>query len=70
MAACCPPDSWPALQPPDDYTPKGEVLQLDDLPIYCVGEPGPKAIIVLPEVFGWSGRVKGISDTLAAEVPC
>lgn len=25
---------------------------LEDLPIYVVGEPGPKAVIVLPEVFG------------------
>jgi dienelactone hydrolase len=32
-----------------------------------VGEPGAKAIIVLPEVFGWGGRLKGICDTLAAE---
>ena len=40
----------------------------EPLPIYTVGTPGAKAIIVLPEVFGWSGRLKGICDTLANEV--
>lgn len=38
-----------------------------DLPIYYVGTPGPRAVIVLPEVFGWAGRLKAICDTLAAE---
>lgn len=65
--SCCPSGSWPALQPPDDYTPRGREEHLGDLPIYYVGTPGPKAVIVLPEVFGWAGRLKGICDTLADE---
>eukprot|EP00615_Pteridomonas_danica_P004793 CAMPEP_0114348878 /NCGR_PEP_ID=MMETSP0101-20121206/15076_1 /TAXON_ID=38822 ORGANISM="Pteridomonas danica, Strain PT" /NCGR_SAMPLE_ID=MMETSP0101 /ASSEMBLY_ACC=CAM_ASM_000211 /LENGTH=243 /DNA_ID=CAMNT_0001487099 /DNA_START=16 /DNA_END=747 /DNA_ORIENTATION=- len=67
MAACCPSTAWPAMSPPEDYTPKGTEEKLEDLSIYIVGEPGPKAVIVLPEVFGWSGRMKGICDTLASE---
>ena len=67
MAACCPPTAWPALEPPSGYSPVGEEGLLEDLPIYTVGAPGPKAIIVMPEVFGWGGRLKGICDTLAAE---
>jgi dienelactone hydrolase len=64
---CCPPTAWPALSPPADYIPTGTESKLDDLPIYTVGTPGTKAIIVLPEVFGWGGRLKGICDTLAVE---
>lgn len=65
---CCPSGSWPALVAADEYKPVGEESVLgDDLPIYTVGQPGAKAVIVLPEVFGWSGRLKGICDTLANE---
>jgi len=64
---CCPKDSWPAVQAPDDYTPRGTEGRLGDLPIYHVGTPGPKAVIVMPEVFGWAGRLKGICDTVADE---
>jgi len=68
MADCCPAGSWPALAPPEGYVPKGETSALDDLPIYTSGNPeSKKAVIVLPEVFGWAGRLKGICDTLAAE---
>lgn len=62
---CCPPGSWPALVEPDEYKPKGSECMLGDLKIYAAGKPGPKAIVVLPEVFGWSGRLKGICDTFA-----
>jgi dienelactone hydrolase len=65
--SCCPPTAWPALSAPEDYEPKGTEDKLDDLSIYVVGEPGAKAVIVLPEVFGWAGRMKGICDTLADE---
>jgi dienelactone hydrolase len=63
------------LTAPGDYEPQGveTTLTLPDgteLPIY-----GPKsdavfskkAIIVLPEVFCWEGRLKGICDQLNAE---
>lgn len=66
MAECCPPGSWPAVLPPADYKPLGTEDKIDDLPIYTIGT-GEKAIIVLPEVFGWNGRLKGIADTLANE---
>lgn len=66
--SCCPDGSWPALRAPADYKPLGSVLELpNSLPVYEVGEPSAKnAIIVLPEVFGWEGRLKGICDTFAA----
>lgn len=69
---CCPSGSWPALVAADEYTPVGTEAVLEEgpdepLPIYTVGKPGAKAVIVLPEVFGWSGRLKGICDTLANE---
>ena len=42
----------------------------NDLRVY-VSEPTTSsplaAVLVLPEVFGWSGRLKGIADTLAQE---
>lgn len=66
MAECCPPGSWPACKPPADYVPVGTEDKIDDLPIYTVGA-GEKAVIVLPEVFGFNGRLKGICDTLANE---
>ena len=63
--SCCPPGSLPYATPPVDYTPKGQVIQLDGLPLYTSGDPSSSAtVIVLPEVFGWSGRLKGICDTL------
>lgn len=65
--SCCPEGSWPALKAPDDYTPQGVEEMIDDLPIYVVGTPGEKAILVTPEIFGWAGRLKGICDSLAAE---
>jgi hypothetical protein len=33
MATCCPPSAWPALAPPEDYTPKGTESKLEDLPV-------------------------------------
>merc|ERR1719181_1187625 len=62
---CCPPGSWPALKVPEEYTPKGSESMLGDLKIYAAGQPGSKGIIVMPEVFGWNGRLKGICDTFA-----
>lgn len=65
--SCCPSGSWPALQPPEDYKPRGMDEFLEDLPVYVAGQPGPKAVVVLPEIFGFAGRLKGICDTLADE---
>lgn len=66
MAACCPPGSWPALKAPADYSPKGKEMTIgNNLKVYVVGQPGPAAIVVFPEVFGWEGRLKGICDTYA-----
>ena len=80
-APCCPPTAWPALAQPADYSPKGTVVDLGTdgdgepadaaLKLYTVGSFGAdstgtrRTIVVLPEVFGWSGRLKGICDTLA-----
>ncbi len=50
-----------------DYKPSGAVESLGDLQAYVVGAPGPRAVVVMPEIFGWSGRLKGICDTLAEQ---
>lgn len=65
-APCCPQTSWPYLTAPEEYKAQGEESKLGDLPVYTVGK-GDKGIIVLPEVWGWAGRLKGICDSLAAE---
>lgn len=48
------------------YAAQGTEFQIDDLKIYTVGA-GEKAIIVLPEVFGWGGHLKAICDQFAKE---
>jgi dienelactone hydrolase len=68
--SCCPPNSWPALAAPTDYIPKGTEKELDNkLPVYEVGglTAGKSCIIVLPEVFCWEGRLKGICDHFAEQ---
>jgi len=68
--SCCPPGSWPALAGPDDYAAKGTEEKVDDIDVYISGTPGEKAILILPDIFGWStmaGRLKGIADTLAEQ---
>jgi len=55
------------MKAPADYTPQGVVGELDNkLPVYEVGS-GSKAIVVIPEVFCWEGRLKGICDHFAAK---
>lgn len=64
--SCCPDGSWPTVQAPGDYNPRGSEILLDNaLPVYTVGESSEKAIIVFPEVFCWEGRLKGICDSFA-----
>ena len=56
------------MKAPEDYTPRGTEISLDnDLPAYVVGDSREKAIIVFPEVFCWEGRLKGICDTFAEQ---
>ena len=64
---CCPASSWPALLAPKDYKPVGEVVPVGELEAYCVGKPGPRAVVVIQEIYGWDGRLKGICDTLAEQ---
>ena len=64
---CCPPGSWPALKDSEEYAAEGTESFLGDLKIYSVGNQSANAIIVMPEVWGWHGRLKGICDTLAKE---
>jgi len=66
---CCPPSSHPYLSPPPSYIPKGTIQSLGDLPIY-VTKPSSttnkqKGVIVCPEVFGWAGHLKSITDAIA-----
>ena len=67
LPTCCPASSWPALLAPKDYKPVGEVLPVGELEAYCVGKPGPRAVVVIQEIYGWDGRLKGICDTLAEQ---
>lgn len=67
---CCPPGSWPACQSPDDYAAKGTEDKIGGIDVYYSGTPGDKAVLILPDIFGWvqnKGRFKGIADTLANE---
>ncbi|CAD7944545.1 unnamed protein product [Amoebophrya sp. A120] len=67
---CCPPGSWPLLLQDANYTPAGEVSTIaTDLPLYVAKPDGETvgAVIVLPEVFGFEGRLKQICDTLASK---
>ncbi|GMH71657.1 hypothetical protein TrLO_g15413 [Triparma laevis f. longispina] len=67
--SCCPPDAHPYAQPPEGYSPRGVEKTLgSDLKVYVSSPPSSPtaAILVLPEVFGWSGRLKGICDSFAS----
>jgi len=69
-SSCCPPDAWPYATAPTDYAPLGTTSSLPNgCPIYTSAPTTntTKAVIVLPEVFGWAGRLKGICDSLANE---
>ncbi|CAD7958258.1 unnamed protein product [Amoebophrya sp. A25] len=65
--SCCPPGSWPLLVADKDYEPKGLLSVIDqDIPIYVSGDAATgKGVIVLPEIFGFEGRLKNICDTIA-----
>ena len=66
-STCCPAASWPALLAPKDYKPVGEVVPVGELEAYCVGKRGPRAVVVIQEIYGWDGRLKGICDALAEQ---
>jgi len=52
MAACCPPGSLPFLE--TSYTPTGGVKDLSpDVSVYVSGTPGPTAVVLIPDIYGW-----------------
>lgn len=60
-----PEGSWPGLTY-TNYTAKGIVSIIDDLPIYTIGS-GDKAIIFIYDIYGFdSGRTRQICDLLAS----
>jgi len=62
---CCPIGSEPKLAA--TYTPRGKLINVNDLPVYTIGE-GNKVIIIITDVFGYdSGRSQLISDQFADE---
>eukprot|EP01036_Dinobryon_divergens_P022339 gene22339-30584_t len=65
---CCPPGSLPFAEKFADYTPKGVVQNLGDLPIYLVGDKSNrKAVIVSYDIYGFdAGRTREICDHIAA----
>lgn len=60
-AACC------AAGPPVvcDYTPKGTVSKIGDIDTYFIGS-GPKCIVVVYDIFGFSTQAKQVCDKFAA----
>eukprot|EP00993_Chasmostoma_nieuportense_P003719 NODE_4423_length_790_cov_8.179487_g4264_i0.p1 GENE.NODE_4423_length_790_cov_8.179487_g4264_i0~~NODE_4423_length_790_cov_8.179487_g4264_i0.p1 ORF type:complete len:262 (+),score=43.57 NODE_4423_length_790_cov_8.179487_g4264_i0:45-788(+) len=64
--ACCPPTRVdPVFEQTSDYTPAGEMLHLQKLQLYRVGQ-GTKGVILIADIFGMnSGRHKAIADQLA-----
>lgn len=72
--SCCPSESWPSLTTPETYTPKGSLQTVPSpsnpspLPIYLSlpATPNGHSLLVFPEIYGWSGRLKGICDHFAS----
>ena len=67
--SCCPPNAEPYLAP--DYATVGEIVTLPSgLNIYSTGKVSDlssRAVIILPDVFGWnSGRTRNIADLFAS----
>ncbi len=54
MHCCCPKGSWPQLAV--EYAPKGEMLNVEGVPMYHVGT-GERALFIFSDIFGaTSGR--------------
>jgi len=61
--ACC----EAGVPKPSNYNPKGQIINLGDLPLYQVGT-GKKAIILCYDIFGWneiSKNVYTVADDIA-----
>jgi len=68
MSHCCPPNAEKYLAP--DYTFTGKTHTLaDGVEYYESGSPSlKKAVILIPDIFGWNGgRTRNIADWLAEE---
>jgi len=65
-SSCCSSSALPFLPKDGDYKEQGTVLQLDDLPVYVVGN-STKAVIWNYDIFGFNaGRTRQMVDLLAA----
>lgn len=63
--SCCPHGSWEQLKP--DYHPKGEELDVDGVPVYHSGVPGPHTLFIFSDIFGaTSGRHRNVADIFAS----
>ena len=61
---CCPPDSLPSLVV--DYKPVGTLKKYENIEFYAVGDPKNKAVIVVPDVWGFNGgRIRAIADLIS-----
>jgi dienelactone hydrolase len=65
--SCCPPNAEKYLAP--DYSATGSTITLaDGVELYHAGTPGPKAVLLIPDIFGWNGgRTRNIADMLAEQ---
>jgi len=69
-ASCCPPGSiapLPGALPPADYKLQGAEETYEGTKLYVAGKDHKhgKAVIVIPDIVGWSGRIKQIVDEFA-----
>jgi dienelactone hydrolase len=67
MRSCCPPNADKFLAP--DYSFVGQTHAVEDgVEFYVTGTAGDKAVMLLPDIFGWNGgRTRNIADFLAEE---
>ena len=62
--SCCPQGSWPQLNA--EYSPQGEDLSVEGVPLYHVGK-GKHALVILSDIFGaTSGRHRNVADLFAS----
>ena len=66
MSSCCPPNSAPYLE--STYTGVGTVSRTENLEFYekCSPSESSSAVIIIPDIFGWSGgRTRNVADLIS-----
>ena len=65
--SCCPPTALPFIPEPADYVPRGETVLLEGMECYVAKfvDAPKRALVILPEIMGFAGRIKVITDAFA-----